>query len=132
LSFGLDRRGGRAKSERLGRRSADDISALVDRIVDLLAKSPEGLRAEQIRESLDLEAKELPRPLAEALSSRRIGKSGQKRATTYYVRGAGAKGAGAKARGAGKKGKVAGKAPRKGVKGRKGAEQGADSASADA
>lgn len=45
------------------------------------------MRAEQIRESLGVEAKELPRPLAEAISSGRITKSGQKRATTYFAGG---------------------------------------------
>ena len=62
---------------------------MVESIVDLLARSADGLRAEQIRESLDVEAKELPRPLAEAISSGRITKSGQKRATTYYAGKAG-------------------------------------------
>jgi hypothetical protein len=79
------RRGGR-----LPRRSADDIAHVVDTIVALLRQTPKGLRAEQIREKLDLQAKELPRPLGEALDSGRVAKSGQKRATTYFVKGAGA------------------------------------------
>jgi hypothetical protein len=99
-------RGGRShsghsagKGGRLARRSAEDISAMVDRIVALLARKPKGLRAEQIRDELSLEAKELPRPIAEALRSRKVTKSGQKRATTYF-----AKGAGAPARGGRRKG----------------------------
>jgi hypothetical protein len=98
-------RGGRShavhsgKSGRLARRSAEDITAMVDRIVALLARKPKGLRAEQIRDELSLEAKELPRPIAEALRSRKVSKSGQKRATTYF-----AKGAGAPARGGRRKG----------------------------
>jgi len=95
------RRGGR-----LGRRSAKDIAALVEQIVRLLEAHPEGLRAEQIRQELGLEAKELPRPLTEALSSRRISKEGQKRATTYFARGAGggraARGAAAASAGGGR------------------------------
>jgi hypothetical protein len=79
----------RGRGGRLGRRSAGDIAGLVEKIVHLLEGSPEGLRAEQIREQLGLEAKELPRPIAEALSSRKIAKQGQKRATTYFVRGGG-------------------------------------------
>jgi hypothetical protein len=70
----------------------DDIEQVVERIVSLLRQSPKGLRAEQIREKLALQAKELPRPLKEALDSGRLGKSGQKRATTYYLKGSGAAG----------------------------------------
>lgn len=75
----------RGRGGRLGRRSAGDITRMVGSIVDLLAKSPSGLRAEQIREALGVEAKELPRPLSDAVSSGRITKSGQKRATTYFA-----------------------------------------------
>lgn len=60
---------------------------MIESIVEALQKSGSGLRAEQIRETLGVEAKELPRPLAEAISSGRITKSGQKRATTYFASG---------------------------------------------
>lgn len=90
------RRRGRSGG-RLGRRSAGDIGRVVDSIVDLLGKSQSGLRAEEIREALGVEAKELPRPLAEALAGGRITKTGQKRATTYFA--AGASGASGKRRG---------------------------------
>ena len=79
----------RGRGGRLGRRSAGDISRMIELIVGALQKAGEGLRAEQIRETLGVEAKELPRPLAEAISSGRITKSGQKRATTYYAGGSG-------------------------------------------
>jgi hypothetical protein len=119
IASGIRRKGGR-----LSRRSQDDISALVDRIVDLLADSPDGLRAEQIRESLSLEAKELPRPLNDALRAKRIAKQGQKRATTYFVRGAGgAKAAGgraAKSNGASKSARKAKPGPKPGKRGGKG------------
>ncbi len=72
---------------RLPRRSLDEIADVADRICTLLEGHPEGLRAEQIRSELALDAKELPRPLAEALSSRRVTKTGQKRATTYFAKG---------------------------------------------
>lgn len=70
---------------RLARRTADDIQGMVQTIVDLVAKHEGGLRAEQIRASLGVDAKELPRPLAEAVASGALTKSGQKRATTYSV-----------------------------------------------
>ena len=63
---------------------------MVDSIVGLLKQSPKGLRAEQIRAKLGLQAKEMPRPLKEAVDGGRLGKSGQKRATTYFVKGGGA------------------------------------------
>jgi len=79
--------GGRAS--RLARRSATDISNVVGRIAVLLGQHPKGLRAEQIRRELGLLAKEMPRPLKEALGTGRLGKSGQKRATTYFLKSGG-------------------------------------------
>ena len=76
-------------SGRLPRRSADDIGRVLERIAGLLKSSPKGLRAEQIRQRLNLLSKELPRPLKEGLSSGRLGKSGNKRATTYFLKGGG-------------------------------------------
>lgn len=75
----------RSAGGRLARRTANDIQGMVQSIVDLVAKHPDGLRAEQIRAALNVEAKELPRPLAEAVSTGALTKSGQKRATTYSV-----------------------------------------------
>lgn len=97
----------RGRGGRLGRRSAGDITRMVESIVELLSSSGAGLRAEQIREALGVEAKELPRPLAEALSAGRITKSGQKRATTYFAGSGGGSGAAPKRRGrpAGRKNK---------------------------
>ncbi|MBX3224291.1 MAG: hypothetical protein KF795_27500 [Labilithrix sp.] len=99
-----DAGGGRKRGPagRLGRRSPDDIGRMVDSIVALLQKSPEGLRAEQIREALVCQAKELPRPLADGLAQGRISKTGQKRATTYFA-GAKAEGGAAKRRGRGRR-----------------------------
>jgi len=85
----------------------DDLAELGDRIIELLEQHPERLRAEQIRESLGVQAKELPRPLNDAISNRRIGKKGQKRATTYFARGAGG-GGGAAAGGGRRAGRPAG------------------------
>jgi hypothetical protein len=84
----------RGRGGRLGRRSASDISRMIDEIVSLLQQHPDGLRAEQIRKALGVEAKELPRPLSEGLKAGRLRKEGQKRATTYFVGdGAGSGGA---------------------------------------
>jgi hypothetical protein len=91
LDLGGRRRG---RGGRLGRRTADDIGRMIDGIVELLEKSSGGLRAEQIRAALDVEAKELPRPLSDALAAGRITKTGQKRATTYFA-GSGGGGGGA-------------------------------------
>jgi hypothetical protein len=82
---------------RLQRRSASDIGHVIDKIVELLSSKPKGLRAEQIRAALDLSAKELPRPIALALSSKKISKMGQKRATTYFARGPASAATGGKA-----------------------------------
>jgi len=81
--------GGRRKGGRLARRNAGDIAEVIDRIVGLLKTSPKGLRAEEIRSKLGLQSKELPRPLKEAVEGGRLSKSGQKRATTYFLKGAG-------------------------------------------
>jgi len=80
---------GRSKGGRLGRRSAKALAHVVDAIASLLSSHPKGLRAEQIRAQLGLSAKEMPRPIAKALASRRITKTGEKRATTYFVGGGG-------------------------------------------
>ena len=91
----------RGRGGRLGRRTPADIGRMVDDIVTLLQKSPEGLRAEQIREALDCQAKELPRPLADALAEGRISKAGQKRATTYFAGAKAGEAGAAKRRGRG-------------------------------
>lgn len=85
-SGGESGRASTASSGRLHRRSADEIAAELSRIVALLAKHRDGLRAEQIRAELGLEAKELPRVLKEGLTSRKLRSKGQKRATTYFAR----------------------------------------------
>lgn len=95
---------GRGRGGRLGRRSASDIAGMIDAIVSLLESHPEGLRAEQIREALGVEAKELPRPLADALEQNRVTKTGQKRATTYFAGAGGDAGSAPKRRGAAARG----------------------------
>jgi hypothetical protein len=72
-------------SGRLRRRSPEDIAAALGRIVSLVKKHRDGLRAEQIRSELGLEAKEMPRILKEGLDQRALKSKGQKRATTYFA-----------------------------------------------
>jgi len=86
------------RAGRLPRRSPKDISGVIDQIVALLRRHPEGLRAEEIRSALDFEAKEMPRPLREGLEGGRFTKSGQKRATTYHLKGAKSAAGGSKRR----------------------------------
>jgi hypothetical protein len=74
-----------AKPGRLPRRSAEDIAAVLDQVVALVKKNKDGVRAEQIRAELGVEAKELPRVLKEGLASRKLKSKGQKRATTYFA-----------------------------------------------
>ena len=72
--------------ERLDRRSAEDIAAALDRIISLLRGRDGGLRAEQIREMLRMQSKEMPRILSEGLRQAKLRKVGQKRATTYFAK----------------------------------------------
>jgi hypothetical protein len=74
----------RSPSGRLPRRSTDEIAAVLDQIVTLVSKHKDGLRAEQIRSELGLQAKELPRVLKEGLTTKKLRCKGQKRATTYF------------------------------------------------
>jgi hypothetical protein len=77
---------GRASaSDRLKRRSPDDIAQALEQVHGLLKRNREGLRAEQIRDELSMQSKEMPRVLAEGLSKRKLRKKGQKRATTYFA-----------------------------------------------
>jgi len=76
------------KKGRLARRGPEEIDKMVSDIASLLSKNPAGMRSEQIRVALGWQAKEMPRPLAAALASKRVVSKGQKRATTYSLKGA--------------------------------------------
>ena len=108
--------GARRRTGRLARRSAEDVGQIIDRIVSLVKQSSKGMRAEEIRQKLDMQAKEMPRPLKEAVDAGRLGKSGQKRATTYFVKGGAAPKAAAAAKGRGPAKKAAKKAAKKPAK----------------
>jgi|SRR5580658_8662148 hypothetical protein len=75
-----------SSGKRLRRRSAKDIGAVSDKIVALVKKHKSGLRSEQIRAQLGIAKKEWMRPLEAALSSKKLTKKGEKRATTYFAR----------------------------------------------
>jgi hypothetical protein len=73
-------------SGRLARRSPDQIAKTIDRVVALVKKHKDGLRAERIRAELGMQAKEMPRVLKEGLAAKKLTAKGQKRATTYFAR----------------------------------------------
>jgi hypothetical protein len=77
--------GAARESRRLPRRSLEAIGKQLADVVALVRESKEGLRAEQIRERLGVQAKELPRVLQEGLSTQVLTCKGNKRATTYFV-----------------------------------------------
>lgn len=76
-------RKGRRASGRLARRSPEQIAKALEGVVGLVKKHKGGLRAEQIRSELGMQAKEMPRVLAEGLAKRKLKRRGRKRATTY-------------------------------------------------
>jgi uncharacterized Zn finger protein len=66
-------------------RARKDSDAMVERIVQVLGRHKAGLRADQIRVELGVDALQLVRPITSALSSKRITKRGRRRATTYHA-----------------------------------------------
>ena len=76
----------KGKNGRLPRRSAEDIQAGLEKIVALLRKHKDGLRAEEIRSNLGMQAKEMPRILKEGIAKKKLTSKGQKRATTYSAK----------------------------------------------
>jgi hypothetical protein len=75
----------RSPGGRLMRRSSDDIAQTLSAVVSLLKGQKEGLRSEQIRAALKLQANEMPRVLREGLAQRQLKSRGHKRATTYFA-----------------------------------------------
>ncbi len=71
------------RAGRLKRRSPEDIAKALDQVVALVKSSKTGLRAEQIRQKLKMQSKEMPRVLKEGLAKKELKSKGQKRATTY-------------------------------------------------
>jgi hypothetical protein len=81
-------RAGRPRNSGRLHRTAEDIQALSDKIVELLKQSKDGMRAEAIREALSIERREWQKPLSIAIETGKIAKSGEKRATVYTAAGA--------------------------------------------
>ena len=73
------------KGGRLARRSPADIAKALDAVVSLVKKSKGGLRSEQIRKTLKLDVREVPRVLKEGLAKKTLKSKGQKRSTTYFA-----------------------------------------------
>jgi hypothetical protein len=74
------------KPGRLPRRSAEEVAKTLDKIVLLVKTQKAGLRAEEIRSKLGMQAKEMPRILKLGLSKKKLTSKGQKRATTYFAK----------------------------------------------
>jgi hypothetical protein len=83
MSNGVAKPSRTTSSGRLPRRSAEEIATALDEIVALVSKHNDGLRAEEIRVKLGMQAKEMPRLLKEGLATKVLKAKGQKRATTY-------------------------------------------------
>ncbi len=62
-----------------------DIVSALDDVVKVVSASSRGLRAEEIRDKVGLQSKEMPRVLKEGLATKRLSKKGEKRATTYFA-----------------------------------------------
>ena len=75
----------RAPSGRLARRSPEDIADTLGTVIALLKEKKAGMRAEEIRNALKLDRREVPRVLKAGLSSRTLRSKGHKRATVYTV-----------------------------------------------
>jgi hypothetical protein len=76
----------RGKGGRLPRRSAEEIAQMLGKIVLLVKTHREGMRAEEIRSTLGMQSKEMPRILKEGIATKKLTSKGQKRATTYFAK----------------------------------------------
>jgi hypothetical protein len=67
------------------RRSENQLVEVGGRVLKLLQGNKKGLRIEQINRALGTTTRQLARPIQKLLSSKRLRKSGQRRATTYLA-----------------------------------------------
>jgi hypothetical protein len=74
----------RARGGKRLRRSAKDIAATAGQIVAHVGKHPKGIRGEQVRKDLGIAKNHWMNPLGMALDSKKIRKTGEKRATLYF------------------------------------------------
>jgi hypothetical protein len=71
---------------RLARRSSEDIQKTLGLVIAAIKGAQgKGMRAEEIRDFLKIDKRELPRVLAEGLTSKKLRSKGKKRATTYFA-----------------------------------------------
>jgi hypothetical protein len=73
------------KPGRLQRRSPEEIARAVDLVAKLVRSRPKGMRAEEIRKTLGLDVREMPRVLKDGLAKKKLRAKGRKRATTYFA-----------------------------------------------
>jgi hypothetical protein len=66
------------------RRTDEEIAGVIQQIVAEVNKHPDGVPAETIRSTLNIEKAEFTKPLMEALEQGVIRKEGEKRATVYF------------------------------------------------
>jgi hypothetical protein len=76
----------KGKPGRLPRRSAEEISKVLGKIVLLVKTHKDGMRAEEIRSKLGMQSKEMPRILREGIATKKLTSKGRKRATTYFAK----------------------------------------------
>ena len=88
--------GGSTSGRRLSSRSfgekrrPEELEALSAKFIDFVAKNP-GLRIEQINKELGTTTKDLALPIRKLIAEGALKGKGQKRATTYFASGKGAK-----------------------------------------
>jgi hypothetical protein len=71
---------------RLPRCSPAEIAKVLGKIVLLVKTRKDGMRSEEIRSTLGMQAKEMPRILREGIASNKLTSKGNKRATTYFAK----------------------------------------------
>jgi len=75
------------KGGRLVRRTQEQIEAMLAKVIAAVrATGGKGLRSEEIRKTLGLDVREVPRVLKEGLRTRKLKAKGRKRATVYSAR----------------------------------------------
>jgi hypothetical protein len=86
------------RARRAGRRSSDEVQALLGRVVDCVRGTSDGVSISQIAAKLGVATADLTRPLTLAVTAGALRKTGEKRMTRYFPKSGGAP-AGGSARG---------------------------------
>ena len=71
--------------DKRNRRSANDLDRVGGEVIKLLGSAKRAMRVEEINKQLGTSTRELMRPIQKLLSQNKIKKSGERRATSYYV-----------------------------------------------